>query len=341
MNNLYCGRPTCLAFLCVLAALVGTSASAGVLVMKNGDRITGDIKKMYDGDVFIEPEYADEFKVSMANIEYIESDKEFEYKVSLREDKALKFVGEGADGKQLVEIEGQEKALALTSLEEVNEPDEYFDWGATVDFSLNMTRGNTDTDNNKLAGAGNMQIGDHRHFLGAQFIRERTDGSTTKKQDLVGYDYNWLFNRPWFASFNASYERDPIKELDYRWILGLNLGRDIWNSARRFWSVQAGPGVQFEDRAGNSESQAVAQWRMRFRYDIPQVKDMDFFHNNGATYNLSGEDNTVVKTSTGLNWEFLDDWYMKWSYDWDWESDPSDDAEKADSTLRFGLGKAF
>lgn len=335
------GRLACHVSVCVLLALAAGSASAGVLVMKNGDRITGTISAIFDGEVTIEPAYAGSFKVKVAEIESMESDRDFQYKLSLQEDAELRFLGMNEDGEQLVAIDGETQIIELTELEEVSEPEEFFDWEAAVDVSLNITRGNTDTDNNKIAGAGAMKIGSHRHFLNAQIIRERTDGSSTKKQDLGQYDYNWLFNKPWFTSFNASYERDPIKDLDYRWILGVNLGRDIWNSARRFWSVQAGPGMQFEDRAGESESQAVAQWRMRFRYDIPQFKDMDFYHNDSVTHNLSGEDNTVVKTSTGLSWDFLDDWYMTWSYDWDWESDPADDAEKADSTLRFGLGRSF
>ena len=39
------------------------AATAGVLHMKNGDQISGKIKKIWGGDVFIEPSYADEFAV--------------------------------------------------------------------------------------------------------------------------------------------------------------------------------------------------------------------------------------------------------------------------------------
>ena len=38
----------------VLAMILAMQpAIAGVIVMKNGDRITGSIKKIWDGDVFI------------------------------------------------------------------------------------------------------------------------------------------------------------------------------------------------------------------------------------------------------------------------------------------------
>lgn len=321
-------------------ALLPVAGLADVLVMKNGDRITGTVSAIYDSEVTVQPDYAGKFQVDVAAIEYIESDRDFELKLSLREDAPLRFLGPGQDGQQRVAVNDEVKSVPLSDLREVAEPEPYYDWDANVDVALNITRGNTDTDNNKLAGSAGFKHGNNRHLLTAEFVRERTDGDSTKRQDLVDYDYNWLFSRPWFFDANASYERDPIKDLDYRWIVGVGLGRDIWNSAQRFWSIQAGPGVQFEDRAGNSETQAVAQAANRMRAKVPGTS-MNVFANQAVTYNLTGEDNTVLNTRTGLSMDFLEDWYLKLSYDWDWESDPAGDAEKADSTLRFGLGRSF
>lgn len=340
MTKLNCWKATGLGLLCIFAALAVSTASAGVLVMKNGDRITGTVSQIYDSKVTIEPAYADKFSVNAADIDYIESERDYELKLSLSDDASLRFLGKGEGDMQLVKIDDEVKTVSLTDLEEVSEPATFYDWDANLDISLNITRGNTDTDNNKLAGGGSFKHGNNRHLLLAEFVRERTDGDSTKRQDLIAYDYNWLFNKPWFMSLNGTYERDPIKDLDYRYILGWNLGRDIWNSVARFWSIQAGPGAQFEDRAGNSETQAVAQIRNRMRAKIPGTS-MDVFFNQAFTSNLSGEDNNVLKTRSGVSMDFLKDWYVKLSYDWDWESDPAGDAEKVDSTLRFGVGRSF
>ena len=51
---------TLLAALCLI---MGTIASADLLVLKNGDRITGDIKAIWDNEITIEPTYSDEFDV--------------------------------------------------------------------------------------------------------------------------------------------------------------------------------------------------------------------------------------------------------------------------------------
>ena len=55
-----------------------TFAAADVLYLKNGDRITGTIKSIWDDEVTIEPEYSDEFQVDLPIVERIESDRDFE-----------------------------------------------------------------------------------------------------------------------------------------------------------------------------------------------------------------------------------------------------------------------
>lgn len=336
------GRLTCRTVFCALLALIAMTASAAtdVIHLKNGDRITGEIDKIWDAEIYIEPDYADEFTVDVDAVAYIDSERDFELEVSMKEDTVIKFVGQSPEGEQLIERDGEVIAVPLLSLEQVEEPEEYFDWEVNVDVSLNFERGNTDTDTNQLRGDGTIKLGDHRHLADATFIRERTNNDSTKKQDLINYDYNWSFSRPWFLSLNASYERDPIKDLEHRYIGGVNLGRDIWDSARRFWSIQAGPGIQIEERAGEEEEQAVAQYRMRIRHSFFS-SDMDAFHNQSVTHNLSGEDNTVFKSSTGFEWEFIDDAYWRISYDYDWESDPADDAVSTDQRFVFGVGLEF
>ena len=61
-----------------IAILVPVFASADVLYLKNGDRITGTIKRIWDDEVTIEPEYSDEFQVDLPLVERIESDRDFE-----------------------------------------------------------------------------------------------------------------------------------------------------------------------------------------------------------------------------------------------------------------------
>ena len=52
-------------------SLIAGAAGAGVIQMKNGDRITGTISEIYDSEVTIEPEYADKITVAVSAIDYL------------------------------------------------------------------------------------------------------------------------------------------------------------------------------------------------------------------------------------------------------------------------------
>ena len=49
-----------------------------MLVLKSGDRISGDVKRIWDAELTIEPEYSDEFQVDLDAIFHIESTRDFE-----------------------------------------------------------------------------------------------------------------------------------------------------------------------------------------------------------------------------------------------------------------------
>ena len=80
--------------------LVTAAANADVLYLKNGDRITGEIKRIWDDEVTIEPEYSDEFAVDLPLVERIESDREFEIEMPDGIEVVGRMQGIDADGKR-------------------------------------------------------------------------------------------------------------------------------------------------------------------------------------------------------------------------------------------------
>lgn len=328
------------ALLCAMF-LVGSSVThAGVLVLTNGDRITGDIKKIWDGEVYIEPAYADEFKVEIEAIDYMESEREFDIELVEGKTQTAKLVGVDDNGRQLLELDGELVAIPVAQLLELEEEEEYFDWAVNVDVSAGVNKGNTNSENGRLRADGILKVGDHRQRLDVTFNRETQNDVPIQQQDLYQYSYNWFFNEPWFLGAGASYERDPIRDLDGRVIAAALVGRDVWDAARRFLNVQGGLGYQAEVIGGVNNQSSVAIWALRFRYDLFKG-DFSFNHNHSLTYNISGRDNTVLKTSTSLDYELNDVITLKFSVDYDYESQPADLATNSDLSTLFGIGLEF
>lgn len=325
----------------ILAAVVlfmPATTLADRLVMKNGDVITGNVSAIVDDEVRIEPAYADEFAVDLAEVATVEIEEIFD--VELADES--KMSGQIAlDGdRQVLLVDGEATTLNLADIAEATEPEAYFDWGAKVDFTSTINSGNTDSRNTILFAAGDVKHGDHRHLADITFRREETDDIQTKEQDLFNYAYNWMFNDPWYMGGSFSFERDPIRELEHRYTASLIVGRDIFNDATKFLTFNAGVGYSDEEIGGNTESGEVFTWNLRYTHSL-WSGNIDFFHNHNFTQQLYGVDNAIFKSNTGIAFDIVSDLYATISFRYDYESDPAEDAFKDDSTLQMGLGYSF
>ena len=276
-------------FLCLLAPVAG----ADVIYLKNGDQITGTIKRIWDNEVSIEPEYADEFQVDLPMVERIESDRDFEIELPDGTNIVAKMQGADEEGNQILVTESGAVEVPLGSLREVDEPEDYYDWEVLVDYSFSLNEGNTESLNSRLSGEGMYKHGDHRHIGTVTQVNEQQNNSTTKEQTLVAYGYNWLFADPWFVAANGQFEQDPIRELEHRILASVGLGRDIWNDPRRFLSGQLGLGVSDEEIGLEKETSTVAAWSLRFSHDF-FGDDFEVYHNHSIVYTIDGRDNTIV-----------------------------------------------
>ena len=337
-------RVTAALLLVTSGSLLLNTAYADVLVLKNGDRITGEIKQIWDGEISIEPEYSDEFDVDLDVVDYIESDRDFDVELWDGREATVKLPGANSENEQLISLGDETIPIALEDILELDEPTKDFDWESHIDFSANINSGNTNTFSGQLRGDSTIETPDHRHRVDLSKFRETTgEGAleeTTKDQTLLSYNYNWLFKDPLFLAANVSYERDPIIDLNSRLIASAGLGRDIFNTPRRFLSIQLGVGGQQEDAGDLSESSTVATWGLRYEQDVFSG-DLEIFHNHSITNNIEGRTNTSYKTSTGLRYEITDLLYANVTLNYNYETDPVDAAVNEDVTFLIGLGAEF
>jgi putative salt-induced outer membrane protein YdiY len=328
------------ATLACLGLLTPLPSLADVLVLKNGDRITGEIKRIWDNEVTIEPSYSDEFKVDLPVIDHIESDRNFELDLVDGTKMTIRFAGTDEDGKQLIETPVETLRVPLASVLELDEVDDYYDWETNVDYSSSFNKGNTDSSNSRVQANGMFKHGDHRHRAEVTLFREEISNVRSQEQDRFTYSYNWLFNDPWFFASGLTLERDPIIDLDNRTIINAGFGYDVWNTPRRRLSIQVAAGYQEEKISGNSQDSTVGIWDFRFRQDF-FGDNLEFFHNHTIRSNLTGRNNTSYRTSTGLNFEITDLMYATASLDYDYETAPAATAKNEDISLLFGLGLEF
>jgi putative salt-induced outer membrane protein YdiY len=321
------------------ASGIAVSAQADQVIMKNGDVITGKVSRIADGKVWIQPSYADEFGVATADVEKLDAELQFEVELAEHEKVDGQFQL-SAEGQQQLVVDGVARPVDLATVAQAVEPDPYYTRDSHAEVLMTINSGNTDSQSLLLYGDTRIKLGEHRHYADITFRRDETDNIKTKEQDLFNYNYNWLFNEPWFMGGSFTYERDPIKDLEHRYTAGLLFGRDIFDDAGRFLSVSFGVGYSDQEQAGISDSGAVGLWKLFYTQDLVDGK-ISLYHNHDITYQSYGENDLIFKSNTGLRYDIFKDIYLTTSLRYDYETEPAVGASKDDLTFGVGLGASF
>lgn len=326
------------AALCV-ASLASGAAFADQLVMKNGDVITGDIESIKEGQVFIKPAYADKFAVQMSEVVSIEADQTFE--VELEDGSTVDAAfAHGESGMQTLVIEGVEKDVAMADVTMAVEPEPWYERNSKVELNVTLNSGNTDSQNGLFYADTDLRLGVHRHHGDLTIRREKTDGEYTQEQDLFNYSYDWMIAKPWYLGAVASWERNPINELDNRYTVGAHIGRDFFDDPHRFLTASLGAGYTKEEYFTEEDSGATGLWSLRYTQDFLSDK-FAFFHNHRLNYQFFGDNNWLLRTNTGFRFDIVGSLYTNISLRWDYQAEPPEGVEKDDTTLAIGLGASF
>ena len=316
----------------------GMACADDVLIMKNGDRITGTISKIWDKEVYIEPPYADEIKIDISKVKSIDARRDFDFEMWTGE----KFTGQfgvDAQGNQVLIRDGREAPFDLAKIEEIDEPQSPFEWETRIDVNGDASWGNTETRNVLLQAYGMVRFGDHRHIGRVGYDFQQNSGTTVKNSIDARYNYNWLFDdeERWYLDGLANYQRDPSQELWQRVVLGVGLGYEFFDDAHRAFRISAGPAAVRQEQGQETTKTGAAVWQLNFRHKFYRNK-FEFFHWDSFYAYTGGNKARILDTSTGFRLEFTDDIYLNLQFDYDYNTKPALGKKNADMRFLVGLG---
>lgn len=323
----------------VIALFTNSALASDYVIMKNGDRITGEVEKIWNEEVFIEPEYGDTYAIELEYVAHIHTDEAFEVEFvrGRRTEMVLGRLALGEDGKPVVIAEHGGRTYPLREVDNMLEVEEFFDWELRSDISVNVASGNTDNNNGRFYAMGAMKLGEHNHKLELTRDGAKSDGEVSKDQTDVYYEDLWTFRDDWFVRGSITWTRDPIRDLQSRSQYYIGPGWHFWDDSKRTLNISLGPNFLVEDIGEEQEDsisvQTVFRYEQRFLDD-----DLVLFQQTDLQRVVSGRENKILNTSTGFRWELPRDVYVNIQVDYDYESNPAEGRLKDDLTYLVGVG---
>jgi putative salt-induced outer membrane protein YdiY len=327
-----------------VAFLITGNSLADEVRLKNGDRLTGQVIRMEAGKLILKTTYASEISIIWQEVSSVKADGSV--KVVLKDETVLEGTTEAIeDGKMKLDT-GKLEAPASFSLADVKaiNPKPIKTVKITTRANVNITseRGNTDSDNYYFDGEFLARTEKNRYKIGGELSKEDSDGTTTSQNWLAYGNYSHFLNEKWYLYADTLFEHDEFKDLNLRSTLGAGAGYQVFETPLLNLFISAGVAMvdkNFDVAEDNDYS--AGQWSVNYDQYFFE-KFVQLFHVHTGFVSLEDANDWFLKTRTGLRFPLYKGLTATLQYNFDWDNQPSEAAEKEEDTkFIFLLGYEF
>jgi putative salt-induced outer membrane protein YdiY len=349
-----CGFPVAVGLAALLAVLVGwprpvaAAPKTDIVVLINGDRITGEIKGLEYNRLRFSTSHMGTIYIEWDKIARVQSDqylllersdgvRYYGQLVEADEDGYLQVYRDDARGTpENVEMASVVRAQPIAGGDLIDRLDGYVSAG--LDFTKASRQRSFD-----FAGGLSARTRVRQWSLdGSANVIDDSAGETSERYQLGGSWRHFRQGRDFYLGFGGM-DRNSGLDLDLRTLVGAGYGRYFVQSNRSEWVGGVGLAYSNENYTGgqrfNSLEAALTTAFSIFRYDFPET---DIGGSLTVLPSLTKSGRYRAETDLRAKYEFVDDLYFELKFYGSYDSQPpSEDTEKSDYGVVTSLGYSF
>jgi hypothetical protein len=331
------------------ALLLEAKSTNDVVVMKNGDKFTGEIKKLENGVLYFKAAYmVDSVELDWTRVERLESSDRFN---------VLLDSGRHVTGTVSADTENQktksdfvvqsDAEIRATKAEVVRmAPVEDGFWPqltGSIDYGFSFT-GGSDTMQSSLSGSVEYRTGDWGGRLNGSSVLNRESGARQSGRNTLDFQYARYLGPLWYAGAMASLLNSNQQDLTLRTSVGGGIGRDFVRSGTA--SVSLLGAVMFsreqysitgsEQPQKNQEEAVFGVFFSKYAF-----KNLQFTGQAMVYPNLTTLGRVRLSEDSSLQLQLVKDLYWKLSIYENYDSRPPVSAPKNDFGTSTSIGWKF
>jgi len=324
--------PVCLLITCLTA--IPLPVQAAVVVLKNGDRITGHVIKMQDKRLEIDTPSAGIIKIKWEEVQSLTTERPMSIKLYGEAD-IPENAGEQRLDRLIVNTLGGEGAIPLEDVRAINFAEN--DYRGYLSAGGNQTSGNTKTQALNISGNLTYRRLEHRYYLDGKYNRAEADGNDTANNAAANIQYDYFLARRVYVGGINFIETDQFQDLTLRNTGSLVLGYDLLDREHHNLTIAAGPAAVYQDFSTDPATitpSSTLMWRYKFMF---RGDDVVFFHKFQSFKDMGHGEATRVNADQGFRVKIMDDWWINLEYDFRYNSEPVADKKTVDTNIIFGF----
>jgi putative salt-induced outer membrane protein len=216
-------------------------------------------------------------------------------------------------------------------------------WSGKGEFGGFRATGNSTNTGLSASLTAERQGVDWRHKLFARIDYQRANGITNREQFLGRYEPNYKVSDAFYVYALAQYERDRFQGFSSRYAVSGGIGWQALKSEDIQLSMKAGPAYRVTDFVdGRNESRIAGLVGLDFGWDITDRLKLTQATNavaetGGSALAIVDSRNTSIDLVTGLNARISGKLSARFSYSWEYDSNPPPRAVGTDTLSRVTL----
>jgi putative salt-induced outer membrane protein YdiY len=328
------------------AAAPAFADKTDIVEMRNGDRITGEIKKLDRGQLSLSTSSMGTISIEWQDIDRVTS-KEL-YVIELQDGSRIDGrLGATADGGQLVVTYGD--ATRTVPMDDIIWIDplkldgsRFKRWDGSISAGFDATKANNDS-SLSVAFSARRRAEAFRIDLDSSVYSRSQDGAEDSLRASFGGAYRRLLPERWFWAAVGTAERNDELGIDLRTLGGGGFGRYLVQTGRSLWSVTGGSVLVNEQRAGGESGETNVEGFFStafefFTYDTPKTSlttTLSVFPSITDAGRVRGN------LDIALRQELVKDLFFDLSFYQSYDSEPPEEGQTSDYGIVTSLGYSF
>ncbi len=318
-------------FLVLLPLLFYTSSSfADVVMLKNGDHISGKLVKKTADSVIISTDYAGDISVKSSEVTHISTEQPVYLKLRNGQE-AIQALDSTAMDLAAIEVVYREKPAAPPALRHKGR----------ANVGINVSEGNTETERYHVDTEWIARSARQRYTTGLVFNSATDTGVKTADNTRLYGKVDHFINGRWYLYGNLEFYEDSFKDIDLRTTFGFGSGYQFYESDEMNLAVEGGIShVNEKQLNGLTDRHQSARWAVKFDRQLYR-RFAQFFHEHVGTLDLEDTANLEITSKTGLRFPLVLGLAATAQLDLDWDNQPSAGKDRLDSRYLINLGYSW
>jgi hypothetical protein len=323
-------------------------AGDDILILNNGDRITGEVKKLELGELYFKADYGNNtFRIDWEDVERIESSETFIARTSGGSRLSGTLRTDPEESAEIL-IESGDEAVRITQLElvELKQLDEEF-WGrfnGNLDFGLTLTK--ADETKQFTTRAAFAYLEEHWSLEGnINLLRSLRESTKITKRSEFGGEYRRslrLLSDRWFGLGAANFLQSNELQLDLRSTIGGGIGNYLIQSNRMILSANGGAAWTSEDyedpevpRRNSGEAFGALE------VNVFGIRGLDIMTTFALLPSFTEGGRIRMNFETDFRWKFLSDFYISLAFTDNYDSTPPPKTPTNDYIFATSIGWSY